>query len=98
MYRSRDIEKGNSVLDANGNPTFVPLPVLDCVTQAMIGVSFDQARNYWLSYQNIKQACYNILDDSINDAFKFSPDPNLMRWNPSMEFIKIMDQLVTTYG
>ena len=38
-----------------------------------------------------------MLDDSINDAFKFSPDPDLMGWNPLMEIIKIMDQLTTTY-
>ncbi len=39
-----------------------------------------------------------MLDDSIDDAFKFSPDPDLTGWNPSMEIIEIMDQLTTTYG
>jgi hypothetical protein len=39
-----------------------------------------------------------MLDDSVDNAFKFSPDPDLTGWNPSMEIIKIMDQLTTTYG
>jgi hypothetical protein len=78
---------------------FGPIPILDRATQAMIDAIFIQARNYWLSYKNIKQAaCYNMLDNSINNAFKFSIDPYLMGWNPSMEIIKIMDQLVTTFG
>ena len=45
---------GNPVLDANGNPRFVSIPILDCATQAIIDASFVQARSYWLSYQNIK--------------------------------------------
>ena len=89
---------GNPVLNANGNPMFVPLPILDRATQATINVSFVREHNYWPSSQNIKQACYNMLTDSINDAFKFSPDPNLTGWNPSMEIVEVMDQFMTTYG
>ena len=39
-----------------------------------------------------------MLDDSVDDAFKFPPDPSLTAWNPLMEIIGIMDQLTTTYG
>jgi hypothetical protein len=39
-----------------------------------------------------------VLDETIDDAFKFSPDPNLTGWNPSMEINKIMEQMTTTYG
>ena len=39
-----------------------------------------------------------MLDDSVEDAFKFSPEPDLTGWNPSMKITKIMDQLTTTYG
>jgi hypothetical protein len=39
-----------------------------------------------------------MLDDSADDAFKFSPDPDLTGWNPSIEIIDIVDQLTTTYG
>jgi hypothetical protein len=89
---------GNPVLNVNRNPTYVPLPALDCATQATIDARFVQARNYWLSYQNIKQAWYNMLDDGINNVFKFSPDPDIMGWNPFMEIVEIMDQPLTTYS
>ena len=89
---------GDSVNNTTGNPTHVPIPALDCATQATIDARFIQERNYWLSYRNIKRACYNMLDDSVDDAFKFSADPNLAGWNPLMEIIKITDQLTTTYG
>jgi hypothetical protein len=89
---------GDPVLDANGQPTYVPVPALDRATQASIDARFVRERNYWLSYKNIKRACYNVLDETIDDAFKFSPDPTLTGWNPSMEIIEIMDQMTTTYG
>ena len=89
---------GDPVLDANGLPTYVPVPALDRATQASIDARFVRERNYWLSYKNIKRACYNVLDETIDDAFKFSPDPTLTGWNPLMEIIEIMDQMTTTYG
>jgi hypothetical protein len=89
---------GNPVNDVTGNPTYVPVPALDRATQASINTYFVREQNYWLSYKNIKRACYNVLDETIDDAFKFSPDPNLTGWNPSMEIIDIMEQMTTTYG
>jgi hypothetical protein len=89
---------GNPEFDASGNPKYVPVPALDRATQASIDANFLRERNYWLSYKNIKRACYNVLDETIDDAFKFSPDPNLTGWNPSMEIIDIMEQMTTTYG
>jgi hypothetical protein len=89
---------GDPELDANGNPKYVPIPALDRATQASIDANFGRERNYWLSYNNIKRACYNVLDETIDDAFKFSPNPNLTGWNPSMEIIEIMDQMTATYG
>ena len=86
---------GDPVLDANGLPTYVPVPALDRATQASIDARFVREQNYWLSYKNIKRACYNVLDETIDDAFKFSPDPNLTGWNPSMEIIEIMEQMTT---
>ena len=68
---------GDPELDATGNPTYVPVPALNRATQATINADFVLRRNYWLSYLNIKRARYNVLDETINDAFKFSPDPNL---------------------
>jgi len=85
-------------LDANGNPRYVAVPALDRATQASIDANFVLEQNYWLSYKKIKRACYNVLNETIDDAFKFSPDPNLTGWNPSMEIIEIMEQMATTYG
>jgi hypothetical protein len=68
---------GDPVNNATGNPTYVPIPALDCATQARIDARFIRERNYWLSYRHIKRACYNMLDDSIDNAFKFFPDPDL---------------------
>ena len=74
------------------------LPVLARATIAMINASFNRACNYWRSYENIKRACYNMLDDHIDDAFKVSDNPALTGWNPAMRIIDMLDQLVTTYG
>ncbi len=82
---------GNPVDDATGNATYVPIPALDRAMQATINARFLQERNYWLLYRNIKRACYNMLDDSVNDAFKFSPDPNLTGWNSLMEITQPTD-------
>jgi hypothetical protein len=88
---------GDPALDENGNPRYVAIPALDRATQASIDSNFICEQNYWLSYKNIKRACYNVLNKTIDDAFKFSPDPNLTGWNPSMEIIEIMEQMTTTY-
>jgi hypothetical protein len=66
--------------------------------QAMIDARFVRARNYWFLYQNIKQACFNMLNDHIDDAFKVSNSPTLQGWNQSMEIMEILDQITTTYG
>jgi hypothetical protein len=71
---------GDPVNDVTGNAMYVPIPALNCATQAKIDACFLRERNYWLSHQNIKRACYNMLDDSIDNAFKFSPDPDLTGW------------------
>jgi hypothetical protein len=89
---------GNPFLVANGDPRYAPIFLLNCATQAMINASFVQEWNYWLLYQNIKQARYNILNNSIGDAFKFSPDPDLTGWNPSMEIKEILKQFTNTYS
>ncbi len=47
---------GDLELDATDNPTYVPVPALDCATQATIDADFVLCRNYWLSYLNIKRA------------------------------------------
>jgi len=56
--------QGDPALDENGNPRYVAIPALDCATQASIDANFVRERIYWLSYKNIKRACYNVLDKS----------------------------------
>ena len=90
--------QGNAVLDTDGTPTYVPQPPLDRATQASIDARFVRARNYWLSYQNIKRACFNMLEDNIDDAFKVSNTPTIRGWNMSMEIMEMLDQITTTYG
>jgi hypothetical protein len=90
--------KGNPVLDANGNPTFVPQPTIGHPEQAMIDARFIRARNYYLLYRNIQRACYNVLDNNIDDAFKVLDNPVLERWNLSMELRKIFNQMTSAYG
>ncbi len=84
---------GSLVVDALRNLMFQANPMIDCTTQATINANFVWARNYWLSYQNIKWACYNMLDGSIGNAFKFSLDPNLTGWNPSVTIETIWTNL-----
>jgi hypothetical protein len=86
------------VLDAAGNPTYVPQTPLNRAVQATINARFVRAHDYWLLYQNIKGACFNMLDDNIDDTFKVSNSPTLQGWNQSMEIMEILDQITTTYG
>ncbi len=49
-------------------------------------------------YQNIKQACFNMLNDNIDNAFKVLNSPMLRGWNQSMEIMEIHNQIATTYS
>jgi hypothetical protein len=89
---------GAPVLNAEGQPTFNGPPTIDRATQATINSRFNQERNYWLSYLNIRRAVYNLLNDNIDNAFKVSNNPALVGWNPTMEIRKIFDQITSTYG
>ena len=64
-------------LNAGGNIQYPALPALSHAMLATFNASYNRAKNYWRTYQNIKQACYNMLDNNIDDAFKVSNDPAL---------------------
>jgi hypothetical protein len=49
-------------------------------------------------YLNIQHACYNVLDDNIDDACKVLDNPVLVEWNPFMELREIFDTMTSTYG
>ena len=59
---------------------------------------FEMGTNYYTSYLNINRALFRMLDDSIDNNFKVSNDPNLKGWNPTMSVQMILSQLETAYG
>ena len=59
---------------------------------------FEMGTNYFSSYLNINRALFCMLDDSIDNNFKVSNDPNLKGWNPTMSVQMILSQLETAYG
>ena len=59
---------------------------------------FEMGTNYYTSYMNINRALFRMLDDSIDNNFKVSNDPNLKGWNPTMSVQMILSQLETAYG
>ena len=50
------------------------------------------------SYENIRHACFCMLDTNVADQFKVSNIPTLIGWNASMSISDILDQLDGTYG
>jgi hypothetical protein len=90
--------QGVPILNAAGQPTFVAQPTIGQAEQATVDERFSRARNYWLSYMNIQQAVYKILDDNLHNAFEVLNNPNLIGWNPAMELRNIFNQITTTYG
>jgi hypothetical protein len=70
--------QGTPIVDATGNPAFdatgnATHEAVNHAPQAMIDTNFTHERNYWQSFQNVKRACYNVLNQNIDDAFT-SPD------------------------
>ena len=59
---------------------------------------FEMGSNYYTSYLNINRALFRMLDDSIDNNFKVSNDPNLKGWNPTMSVQMILAQLENAYG
>ncbi len=71
---------------------------LTCTEQASVDAAFVRQCHYFLLLQNIKRACFNALDLSINDAFKVSNDHAILGWHMGMSTREILDQLPTSYG
>jgi hypothetical protein len=59
---------------------------------------FKRLQHEHQSYENIRRACFRMLDTNIADQFKVSNVPTLIGWNQSMSIIDILDQLDGTYG
>ncbi len=63
----------------------VPTPT-SRAEQATIDARFNPARNYWLLYMSILCACYNFLNNNIDDAFKDFDNPALIGWTPPWNY------------
>ena len=49
-------------------------------------------------YENIRRACFHMLNTNVTDKFKVSNIPTCIGWNASMSISNILDQLDGTYG
>jgi hypothetical protein len=63
-----------------------------------IQATFGRNKNYYLSYKNITQVCFRMLDANVSDQFKVSNNPTLTGWNSTMSIINILNQLQVSYG
>jgi hypothetical protein len=68
--------------------------------KSTIDTKFSLVKNYFDTWKNIYQACYDMLDIDVNNAFKVAPTttPPTTGWNATMSLHNIFDQLATTYG
>jgi hypothetical protein len=64
----------------------------------MVDYAFERNKNYFLSYSNINQACFCMLNDSVLIQFKVLNIANLTGWNASMSIQEILTQLEMSYG
>ena len=81
------------------NPNGVPIPYTR-EEKSTIDAKYALAKNYFETWQNIYRACYDTLDEHVNDAFKVAPPttPPTTGWNLTMSICNIFNQLATTYG
>jgi hypothetical protein len=59
---------------------------------------FEHDKNYYLSFININQVCFCMLNDNFADQIKVSNTANMMGWNSSVSICLIIEQLETLYG
>jgi hypothetical protein len=63
-----------------------------------INVRFLCTKKYYISYGNIHQACFRMLDANVSAQFKVLNNPSLTGWNATMSVLAILNQLQATYG
>ena len=68
--------------------------------KSTIDAKFVLKKNYYQTWTNIYRACYDTLDEHVNDAYKVAPPtiPPTTGWNATMSIRDIFDQLASTYG
>jgi hypothetical protein len=70
-----------------------------CEEKSTINLKFSMDKNYFKTWKNIYQACYDMLDAHVNDAFKVAPPTTAPTtgWNATISLRNIFDHLATTY-
>jgi hypothetical protein len=54
--------------------------------KSTIDAIFSMVKNYFKTWKNIYQECYDVIDAHVNDAFKVAPPSTLPTtgWNATM--------------
>jgi hypothetical protein len=66
-------------------------------TVKMANTAFERNKNYFLSYKNINQACFCMLNELVPNQFKVSNTLALIWWNASMSIQDILNQMEDSY-
>jgi hypothetical protein len=64
----------------------------------MVDATFERDKNYFVSYKNIKRACFRMLDELVPNQYKVLNTPALIGWNATMSIQFILNQLEDAYG
>jgi hypothetical protein len=67
-------------------------------TVKMANAAFKRSKNYFLSYKNINQACFHVLDEFVSNQYKVSNTPAIIGWNALMSIQDILSQMEGLYG
>jgi hypothetical protein len=67
------------------------------VPYTTIDAKFVLKKNYYETWANIYRACYDTLDEHVNDAYKVAPPaiPPTTAWNATMSIRDIFDQMAS---
>jgi hypothetical protein len=80
-----------SPADPSPGPVYAPFAPLNMAKMA--NAAFERNKNYFLSYKNINQACFRMLDELVPNQFKVTNTPLLIGWNASMSIPDILKQM-----
>jgi hypothetical protein len=82
--------------DSGLGPVYAPFAPLNTVKMA--DAAFESNKNFFLSYMNLNQACFRMLNELVPNQFKVSNTPALIRCNASMSIQDILNQMDGSYG
>jgi hypothetical protein len=86
------------VVPGDPGPALVYTQFVPPATIKMINATFIQDKNYFLSYKNINQTCFQMLDNLVPNQFKVSNTLTLTGWNATMLIQVILNQIEDSYG